>query len=181
MFGNINNSSRRNERNDNYGSSKDGDNKFKTRKPNIQDQITYSISSEEESEESQKSIRRQKNKSSKVDELTSIKKENIELKVKNELLIQINKLTESLLKNNSMLFDISNEQQSIKSRLEKLENEQKLKSLRSNNESRSKLNDGDIFPIGDNSFSTLKESKSPVNNDPDKHTHSVLPKMNEKS
>jgi len=78
MFGNINNSSRRNERNDNYGSSKDGDNKFKTRKPNIQDQITYSISSEEESEESQKSIRRQKNKSSKVDELTSIKKENID-------------------------------------------------------------------------------------------------------
>ena len=113
MFGNINS------RRDANESSRSLGNKFNLKKPNTYDETTYSISSEDDSNESQKPNNKSKdNKSLKIDnrELESVKKENFELKLKNEVLMMINNVSESMLKNSNLLFDFG-------SRLEKLENE----------------------------------------------------------
>lgn len=97
------------------------------------EEATYSVSSEEDSEESQRPIRKLKrdnivnhnnhNETPRIDELGFIKKENIELKLKNEYLTKLNNLSESILKTTNLILDVANEQKSINARLEKLENE----------------------------------------------------------
>lgn len=138
-----------------------------TTKSRNYDEATYSISSEEESEESQKSVKKSIAKKSKFDESEVLKKENMELKMVNDMLMKINNVSESVIKNSMLMINITNEQKLLNSRLERLENESRNKSI--NNQSKKELkNDEDILPIGDDSsvdistVSNLNTTKSPV-------------------
>lgn len=192
MFGNIN--SRRDESSRSLGGK---DDRFNVKKHNRYYEPTYSISSEDDSDESQKSIKKLKNnkndKNLKINsrELELLKKENIELKLKNDVLVMINNVSESMLKNNNLLFDFN-------SRLEKLENESRNKSNNSNNFNnelsnskksidiikvinKDELDDSKNKPIGDDSSLNISltennpsNSKSPIN---DKSELSTLPKI----
>lgn len=177
MFGNINKQEK------NYGSRLDTSeyssisrnrnneivkhNEKLTTKSRNYDEATYSISSEEESEESQRSVKKSITKKLKFGESEVLKKENMELKMKNDMLMKINNVSESIIKNSILMINVINEQKSLNSRLERLENESRNKSI--NNQSKSELKkDEDILPIGDDStvdISTvcnLITTKSPV-------------------
>jgi hypothetical protein len=144
MFGNIN----KNNKNFNYKSDlseNSQSSRIRTSRPTNRpvytnrsrryEEATYSVSSEEDSEESQRPIRKLKrdnvinhNETPRIDESEFIKKENIELKLKNEYLTKLNNLSESILKTTNLILDVSNEQKSINARLDKLENESKDRS-----------------------------------------------------
>lgn len=172
MFGGINKTNRNNmnrrDISENSLSSR-GNNRF-IKTNNRYDETTYSVSSEEDSDESQKSIniKRQKpktrsdintNKTQNIInlELETIKIENVELKLKNDILMKLNNLSESVIKNSNLMIDICNEQKSISSRLDKLEQESKNKNLSklvtvtNYQKNKTELNDDDILPIGDDS------------------------------
>jgi len=141
MFGNINKNNKnyayKPDMNDNSQSSRIRTNRPINRpqysnRSSRYEEATYSLSSEEDSEESHRSIRKLKpnnintinhSKTPRIDELELVKKENIELKLRNEFLIKLNILSESIVKNSNLMMDISNEQKSINARLEKLESE----------------------------------------------------------
>jgi len=226
MFGNINNPTNKNHNDENSHSSRDRNNKFvpfdenenshssrgrnnklvntnrynarndKFTKSNVYDETTDSASSEEESEESQRFNKKPNNKKSRISELESIKKENIELKITNEFLMKLNNLSASILKTSNLMVDVSNEQKLINSRLEKLENDSKNKSIMINEQilissrleklknksiivdskNNSKNNEDDILPIGDNSSVDVSGNltKSLIN---DANKPILLPKM----
>ena len=192
MFGNINDRSRRDESSRSLGGK---DIKLNVKKSNIYDETTYSISSEDDSDESQKLTKKSKNcknnKSPKTDELELVKKENIELKLKNDVLMMINNVSESMLKNNNLLFDLVNEIKILHSRLEKLENLFKNELVKNDlkniliDDTRNDLKDRLIIdnnnlPIGDDSSlnmlsmeNNLSTNKSPVSD----KSASMLPKI----
>ena len=146
MFGNINKNNKnyayKPDVNDNSQSSRIRTNRPINRpqysnRSSRYEEATYSLSSEEDSEESHRSIRKinpnnintiNHSKTHRIDELELVKKENIELKLKNEYLTKLNSLSESILKTTNLILDVSNEQKLINVRLEKLENESKNKS-----------------------------------------------------
>jgi len=148
------------------------------------DETTYSVSSDDDSDESQKSAKKSqnKNKTPSVNELDLIKRENHRLKIDNEILIKLNNLTESMLKTNISILDITKEQNLLKSRLEKLE---KLKDEPPKNDiQRLVKNDNELLPLGDNSlsdtpFTNNTTSKTPVNDNLPPSTF-VLPKLGDK-
>jgi len=141
MFGNINKNNKnyayKPDVNDNSQSSRIRTNRPINRpqysnRSSRYEEATYSLSSEEDSEESHRSIRKLKlnnintinhSKTPRIDELELVKKENIELKLRNEFLVKLNILSESIVKNSNLMMDISNEQKAINARLEKLESE----------------------------------------------------------
>lgn len=195
MFGGINNNSKRfpkDTRDISQSSPRNKNSRFIKTNISRYDETTYSLSSEEESDESQRSIiikpQKQKIRPDTIKpqtinniELEAIKIENSELKLKNDILMKLSTLSESIVKNSNLMMDICNEQKFISSRLDKLEQESKNKSLnqnlsQSNNRFVSKninnkpisisqeLNDDDILPIGDDSsLSILSTENNSIN------------------
>jgi hypothetical protein len=144
------------------------------------DETTYSVSSEEESDESQKSVKKsfKNNKTPRIENIELIKKENIELKLKNEYLTELKltneylfKLSESILKTSNMMIDIFNEQKLINSRLDEIDSNYKQSVIRHNLDDLKNKNiimnknlddlknlDNDILPIGDDSSHGVSEN-----------------------